>query len=100
MAKNVKMCDMPLCIAGKVFAMLNRDKVVFLHKETPTGHHIILTDVEPKDLIYPEGWYYAKGTFRNKHQSTTGMYEEAYMFKMDGADMWKDTAKYCTLDLT
>ena len=65
------MCDMSKEIAGKVFQMLNGENVRLKETNSFFGT-IIITDVEPMNLIYPEGWYYAKGTFRNKHQSTTG----------------------------
>ena len=95
-AKVVKMCDMPVGIAASVFEMLNQGKVQ-LKKNDVFLSTIIVTDVEPKDLIYPEGWYYAKGRFRNKHMSTTGMYSEVIMRKSDGT-FWGNLAMYCTID--
>lgn len=94
MAKTIKMCDMSKEIAAKVFQCLNGDNVQL--KKTNVGT-IIVTDVEPMDLVYPEGWYYAKGNFRNKGTSTTGVYEEIYMEKSNGV-AWEDIAKYCTLN--
>lgn len=92
-AETIKMCDMSVDIAAKVFVMLNQGKV----RESDDGRNVILvTNTEPKDLIYPEGWYYAKGNFRNKHQSSTGLYEERRMCKKDGSS-WEPYAKYCTL---
>ena len=94
-AKVVKMCDMPLYIAVKVFEALNSGKVKV------EGAHmfdaVIITDTEPMDLVYPEGWYYAKGCFRNKHQSTTGSYYEAQMMMSDGT-WWGEKVNYCTLN--
>ena len=96
--KNVKMCDMPISVAVKVFSMLNEGKVkVKVPGENFCTSYIIVTDVEPKDLIYPEGWYYAKGAFRNKHLSTTGFYEEAKMLTSNG-EPWGICATYCTMD--
>ena len=92
--KTVKMCDMDAGIAQKVFQMLNPNKIVLA--EDYCFGVCIYTDTEPKFLIYPEGWYYAKGTFRNKHNSTTGMYYEVKMFKTSG-ESWEGSAKYCTL---
>ena len=66
------------------------------YQNSPT-QALIVTDTEPKDLVYPEGWYYAKGSFRNKHMSSTGIYSEVLMMKSDGS-FWGDEAKYCTLD--
>lgn len=94
-AKVVKMCDMKASIAMKVFQMLNPEKVTLKEHLRCDGIYIY-TDTEPKDLIYPEGWYYAKGAFRNKHQSTTGLYSEVLMFKNNG-ELWEEYAHYCTL---
>lgn len=95
MATTVKMCDMRSDIAVQVFIMLNGDKVRLIK---PNGFHrlTLVTDTEPKDLIYPEGWYYAKGSFRNKHMSTTGLYEEVPMRTSNGK-FWDDIVNYCTL---
>lgn len=95
MAKSVKMCDLGKLTAGKVFEMINGGKVR-LEKDRIWTKCYIVTDVEPKDLTYPEGWYYAKGCFRNKHTSTTGIYEEIPMRKPNG-ESWGEIAKYCTL---
>ena len=98
MAETVKMCDMNIAVSTKVFEMLNQGKVrVKRPGEDFCTHYFIVTDVEPKELIYPEGWYYAKGAFRNKHMSTTGMYQEALMQTTSGK-FWKNMATYCTLD--
>ena len=94
-SKFVKMCDMPIEVATRVLEMLNPGKV--RGGCSPLGmERIILTDVEPKDLTYPEGWYYAKGSFRNKHMSTNGKYQETPMLKNSGK-AWGDCAFYCTL---
>jgi hypothetical protein len=95
-AKVVKMCDMTGDIAARVFEMLNHVRVVGKKNDVFIST-VIVTDVEPKDLIYPEGWYYAKGRLRNKHNSTTGVYNEVIMRKKDGT-LWGDLAKYCTQD--
>lgn len=98
MAKTVKMCDMPIAVATKVFEMLNPGIVrVQVPDYVLITRYFIVTDVEPKDLTYPEGWYYAKGAFRNKHLSSTGMYEESRMRTSNG-EYWKQKATYCTLD--
>ena len=95
-AKVVKMCDMSGAIAVRVFEMLNAGDVQ-LKKNNVFFRTVIVTDVEPKKLVYPEGWYYAKGRFRNKHTSSTGVYEEVIMCKSDGT-LWGELATYCTLD--
>lgn len=96
MAKVVKMCDMPVQIALKVFEALNYGKVKTGITLIPGGFSII-TNTEPKDLVYPEGWYYAKGAFCNKHTSTTGKYYEVHMWTEDCVQ-WREKAIYCTLD--
>ena len=98
MAKTVKMCDMNSNIAASVFEMLNAKKV---HVKRPFDfiRMVLVTDVEPKDLIYPEGWYYAKGSFRNNPTSSMSryLYHEIPMVKSDGTS-WKNLATYCTLE--
>ena len=93
MVKVVKMCDMPSYVAAMVFEALNPKTV---RADIGGDEPIIITNTEPKDLIYPEGWYYAKGCFRNKHTSTTGDYYEVGMTMADGTQ-WKERATYCTL---
>lgn len=96
MATTVKMCDMSPAIVLEVFKMLNGNNVSLKDDVSAYGA-IIVTDVEPKDLVYPEGWYYAKGSLRNKHTSTTGSYVEFIMQKSNG-DFWMDCAHYSTLN--
>lgn len=95
MAKTVKMCDMSKEIAAKVFEMLNGQNVQ-IREYGPIGT-VIITDIEPKDLVYPEGWYYVKGSLRNKPTNTNDTYKEITMLKSNGG-VWKDTASYCTLE--
>ena len=45
----------------------------------------IITETHPRDLIYPEGWYFSKGNFRNKHNTSSGVYEEIPMIRRDGS---------------
>lgn len=94
-ARTVKMCDMSKQIATEVFKMLNSGKVRTKESHSYWGM-VIVTDVEPKDLIYPEGWYYAKGYFRNKHTSSTGRYDEVRMVNSKG-ESWENYATYCTM---
>lgn len=93
-ARTVKMCDMSRGIAVEVFKMLNQEKVKTEETYSYWGT-VIVTDVEPMNLIYPEGWYYANGFFRNKHTSSTGKYDEICMIKQNG-ECWKNYARYCT----
>ena len=90
------MSDMPKEIAVDVFKKLNNGKIQL--KVNPFSCYddlIIVTDCEPRDLVYPEVWYYAKGCLRNKHISTTGMYEEVRMIDSSG-ESWASKATYCT----
>ncbi len=94
MARTVKMCDMSGSIAAKVFEILNTGKVTINVADIDSVTAII-TDTEPQELVYPEGWYYANGRLTNKHNSTTGMYDTVLMFHTNG-DIWE--ANYCTAD--
>ena len=96
-AKVVKMCDLSVNIAAKVFEMLNPGKVEVFSENWLGPFRRIETDVEPRLLTYPEGWYFSKGRFRNKHTSSTGMYEEIRMEKKNGSS-WEDIVTYCTLN--
>ena len=76
-ATTIKSADFPRDIALAVFEMLNIDKsgtrhvkVIWPEDNEYCARHKIITDREPADLIYPEGWYYAKGNFRNKHNGS------------------------------
>lgn len=95
MANIVKMCDLSASLASFIFKSLNKGKIELVFDEC--GNRYIVTDVKPLLLTYPEGWYYAKGNFRNKHTSSTGIYEEIPMVKSNG-DCWVRTEKYSTLN--
>ena len=69
MAKTVKMCDMSGEVAAKVFQMLNYEKVKLEEDYCSDCGVSIITDMQPRDLVYPEGWYYAKGSFRNNEKN-------------------------------
>ena len=79
--KVVKMCDMPITIAVKVFAMLNPGKVKIARKHYNTWWEdfYCITDTQPDKLVYPEGWYFSKEGFCNKNKSSNGRYEVAPM---------------------
>ena len=91
--KTIKMCDMDKNIAVNILQMLNPGKITI--KAIGMGFAIV-TNTEPRILTYPEGWYYAKGVFTNKHQSTTGLYAAVPMMREDGR-LWQEIAIYCTL---
>ena len=47
-----------------------------------------MTDENPQNLVYPEGWEYCNGYFTNKHQSETGVYEKFLVMRSDNT-LWK-----------
>ena len=60
---TVKMCNMSKAIAATVFKMLNGHDVQ-LKEHGPMGT-VIVTDIEPKDLVYPEGFQSLIGTVQH-----------------------------------
>ena len=74
--RTIKCCDLDGTIAAQLFALLNPTTVTIDWSE---GDAVIVTNVDPDQLTYPEGWYYAKGCLRNQHTSTTGVYSEVAM---------------------
>ena len=93
MANVVKMCDMTGRVAAEVLRMLNPDKVTLKVAEDIDKVVSIVSSVEPKELTYPEGWYYAKCHLTNKHNSTTGAYFTILMVDTTG-EIWDKP--YCT----
>lgn len=77
----IKTCDLSGHAAAKLFVQMNGSSVVLVQHDS---YETLVTDVNPKQLSYPDGWYYAKGSFRNKHNSTTGTYSEVTMQKSNG----------------
>ena len=96
--RTVQTCNLGYDEAAQLFALLNPKAVYLKHPhpysnvyvfemDVPTykpvfgtgGGVLIITDLDPNRLVYPEGWYYAKGHLRNKHTSTTGLYSEVAM---------------------
>lgn len=93
-AQTVKSCDFNGEIAAMLMVMLNSSFVTLNNQYI--DHEFLVSTVEPAKLIYPEGWYFAKGNVRNKHQSTTGMYYEIPLCKSNNIlDRWD--CNYCTL---
>lgn len=88
--KIIKTAD----IKGKdivvLFVLLNPE--VSLKKEC--SNIVLSTDKHPRDLVYPEGWFYSHGTLTNKGNSSTGKYYEMKMLKKDGSN-WADTFPDC-----
>ena len=102
-ATIVKSADLPRDIALMVFEMLNVDregkhhvKVIGPNDDGYCVRHKIITDREPMDLVYPEGWYYAKGNFRNKHNTSKRSYSEIPMYNKEGIRWDNLGANYCT----
>ena len=82
MPKMIKSADLPAEIAAMVLYALNRKEVSLTRED---GRRVIVSTVDPGSLTYPEGWYFVeKGGFRNKHNSTTGRYEEIPMLRPSG----------------
>lgn len=87
MAKTVLTVDLDARIAAKIFAMLNRHCIIYLTNDPfseGSNQCALISSQDPKDLYYPEGWYYAKGTFRNKGNTSTGTYEEVPIYRIGG----------------
>jgi len=76
--------------------MLNPGKVTVRIAQDIGKVTQIYTNVEPKELVYPDGWYYSKGHFTNKHNSTTGIYSAVLMFDANTNEIWD--MPYCTAD--
>lgn len=82
----VKMADMDIAIAATVFQMLNREHVEVIISPEGTVKQLSVIDANPEELLFPEGWYLKwvldeqknerRYWFRNKHNSTTGVYQE------------------------
>lgn len=59
--KTVRIREIPAALAAKIFEVLNSD---YVEVYCLYGSTYIITDKEPKDLTYPEGWFYDCGFFR------------------------------------
>ena len=86
---TVKTADLAASLAANLFAALNPMEVEFMryhpfNQDAFPAAGVIITDADPESLYYPEGWYFAKGNFRNKYNTTSGIYEEIPMLKSDG----------------
>ena len=86
MAQTIKSQNMPAKFAALLFASMNEQFVELVKR--PDGKVELRTQLKPTDkrLVYPYGWYFAKGNFRNKHQSDSGLYEEVRMKCWDGGN--------------
>lgn len=68
------MADLPINIVVRIFSELNRGKLIIV---SGYEQETIITDTNPQDLTYPEGWYFQNGVFTNKYNTSTGRYSEA-----------------------
>jgi hypothetical protein len=87
--KFLKTADWPVAVALNVFELMNLGNVSVRKDEY--GNYVIIAYKAPNKLRYPNGWYYAKGCFRNKHNTTKGNYHEVIMLLPNG---------YCWGDFT
>ena len=86
---TVKTADLAASLAANLFAALNPMDVEYMryhpfNQSSLPEIGLIVTDTNPDELYYPEGWYFSKGFFRNKHNTTSGLYEEIPVYKRDG----------------
>ena len=82
--------DISASHAAHSFENLNNGRVSYSPNYYGNNNGAIITDINPADLKYPDGWYYAKGALRNKHNTTNGIYEEISMIRPDGTP-WPST---------
>lgn len=82
--KSISSKDFSANLAAKCFVALNPGKVCFVektdHKAYTYNEVAIVTDVRPDRLIYPEGWGYSAGCFKNLLKSKI----DVPMFTSDG----------------
>lgn len=86
---TVMTADLAASLAANLFAALNPMEVEFMrfhpfNQPNYPARGIIITDADPNTLYYPEGWYFSKGCFRNKKNTSSGIHEEIPMLKSDG----------------
>lgn len=72
----VKTCDLPKSAAIAAFVALNEDEGKELEVKAVARSYVIQSVQDPAEMLFPGGWYFAKGSLRNKHHSTTGAYAE------------------------
>ena len=96
MAQTVEMCDIPIREAAMLLEAFNHGKVLVVMASDIDKVVRIITSAEPKDLVYPSGWYYANGNFTNKHNSTTNSYSAIKMHNANTGEVWN--VPYCTAD--
>ena len=85
MEHYVSSVNLPKEIAAQLFVLLNEGDVWI---EYEGCEMVLVTDINPKELTYPEGWYFAKECFRNKHNTTLGAYYQVFMQNSKGV-LWE-----------
>ena len=87
MAHTVKTADLPIRLAAKLFAALNMENVIYVRRDPfceGSGQCALISSLDPEELIYPEGWYFAKGHFRNKHNTGNYFYDQMPIYCSGG----------------
>ena len=82
----IKTSDFDSKVAMGLFQLLNPEKVKI---KCLFAKEFIVTDEDPENLYYPEGWYYSGGYFTNN------TLVKVFMEKSDGTK-WEDIALHCT----
>ena len=72
----IKTCDFSAAAAIAAFVALNQAEGKALNVITNCWPYVIETNYDPAEMLFPAGWYFAKHSLRNKHRSTTGLYQE------------------------
>lgn len=88
--KSVETNNLPMRAAAILLESLNPKWVSVNYRGKTCIVTSITSSVSPERLTFPKGWYVAKGNFRNKHQSTSGIYEEVPILDVNG-NPWKTT---------
>lgn len=85
-SKIVRTADLPLSIVVRVLESLNRGKIILV---TYGDDITIVTDTNPRQFNFPEGWYFSNGVFTNKFHATRH-YSEAKIVNSRGST-WMGT---------
>lgn len=80
----VKTCDLPKSAAVAAFVGLNEAEGKKLMTKTEGQSFYLEAIQDPAGMLYPSGWYFAKCHLRNKHNSTTGLYDQVRVVDITG----------------
>jgi predicted methyltransferase len=86
-SKIVRTADLPISIVVRVLESLNRGKIILV---TYGDDITIVTDTNPRQFNFPEGWYFSNGVFTNKFHASRH-YSEAKIVNSRGST-WMGTA--------